>query len=250
MIISNEMQNRLRKNNGVVLISGRPGMGDREYMVELMLEIENGNQSEITIMLLNYTDYYGFTTYGILDSDENDELCIANDEIELRESEWQRILKRHPLMNMIYDDNLTHCKFHFEKIVEFLSKKKHIKYIFVDDLWRVPFDSFNEADNLSSRLRFLIYLANKYSVSIITNCTANRRLEERENKRPGICDVDIDYDLLSRLDGIILLYRDSYYCKDASLLDPDTLSLEVQEILPKNVTVKTINYENYPGSDD
>ena len=249
MIISNEMQNRLRRNNGVVLIAGRPGIGRRAYMVELINEIENGKLYEIAIILLNHIDYYGSTTYGVLESDERGNLCIATDEILHSESEWQRIIKKYPLMNTIYDDSITYGKFHFEKIVEFLSTKKHIKYIFIDDLHRMHFDSLEEA-NLSMHLRFLIYLSKKYSVSIVTYCSAHRRLEERENKRPGICDLDIDYDLLSQLDGVILLYRDSYYFKDASLLDPDTLSLEVQEVLPNSVTVKTINYKNYPSSDD
>ena len=250
MVISEDLAKHINEKNGVVLIAGRPGIGKTTFLMESMNELTDGRMEEIAATLLDPVNYYGYTSYGAIgEKSSGGSMMIVEGERRYVRSIWQHYAQIYPQMEVVFDDKFSPLynenSSYFEMIIEYLANLKRIKYILIDQLARVPYEGVENSmcakkeKFLSSCLSFLVNLAAKYDVTIIVEHNANRNLEQRKNKRPGIADLALYPEVLSGVNSIIILYRESYYYKKTDYLD-----LEIQEIRLRKIWMKklTTNY--------
>ncbi len=67
--------------------------------------------------------------------------------------------------------------------------------------------------------RSLKLIALELNVPIIVLSQLSRPLEEREDKRPLLCDFRANGSLIQNSDKVIFLYRENYYNQDCELND-------------------------------
>ena len=127
-----------------------------------------------------------------------------------------------------------------------MAVNKKIKYILIDGLRGVPSEMdksgryWEDERYLSSCLDHLQKLAKYLDVVFIVEHSPNRNIEKRKNKRPNITDLRLDLDLLSKVNSIIMLYRDSYYGISHGN-DNNKLDLEIQVIKTGKIELDRIN---------
>lgn len=107
-----------------------------------------------------------------------------------------------------------------EQIKSKCESTNHLSLVVIDYLQLIPSScndtSKNEIDYISRTLKTLTLELN---VSIIVLSQLGRQVENRENKRPILRDLDIMGSLVQDSDKVIFLYRESYYNKDYKVND-------------------------------
>jgi replicative DNA helicase len=240
MVISADLLKHIKENKGVVLVAGRPGVGKSTFIMEMVRDLTSENLSDVAAILLYYTNYYGYTQYCIFD----DEMDVRKGKCSCMPSIWQNFLQSNPQIEIVYDESLPNSQYVFERVIKYLSATKGIKYILIDGLRDVPAKMEKpvkywwNGSYLSSCLSYLNELAERYDITIIVEHAPDRDLEQRNNKRPGIADLMLKTEVLSDVNSVIMLYRESYYNHDLS----DNIDLEVQEIkLKKNYKIESLS---------
>ena len=107
-----------------------------------------------------------------------------------------------------------------EQIKSKCESTNHLSLVVIDYLQLIPSScndtSKNEIDYISRTLKTLTLELN---VPIIVLSQLGRQVENRENKRPILRDLDIMGSLVQDSDKVIFLYRESYYNKDYKVND-------------------------------
>lgn len=242
MVISEDLAKHIKEKKGVILVSGRTAMGKSTFVMEMVRDLTSADMNDIAVIILNYQNYYGYTHYCVF----NAEMKVQQGERSRRPSIWQHFLKSNPQIEIVYDESLSNSQFVFERVVEYLSAQKGVKCILIDELREVPSKLEKpvmyrkDECYLSTCLSFLQELAARYDMTFIVEHIPNMALEQRKHKRPGLDDLMIKPEVLSNLNSIIMLYRDSYYYRNST-----DKGLEVQEIRIRKIDMKTLNVEEW-----
>lgn len=171
--------------NDFVVISSRPGMGKSTLGYNIVNKVSKRTNG--TILYFNYE-----TSKDLLKSK------ITSNNVE------------------IVDDPTTTV----EQIKSKCESTNHLSLVVIDYLQLIPSScndtSKNEIDYISRTLKTLTLELN---VPIIVLSQLGRQVENRENKRPILRDLDIMGSLVQDSDKVIFLYRESYYNKDYKVND-------------------------------
>jgi replicative DNA helicase len=102
--------------------------------------------------------------------------------------------------------------------IESICKKYSIKCIYIDylQLLRGSGRTENRTLEVTEISRTLKNIAKDFEVPIVALSQINRKVEDRQNKRPQLADLRESGSIEQDADIVLLLYRDSYYKTDAN----------------------------------
>ena len=203
---------------GLTIVAGRPGIGKSticQSMIKDLLKSHNEN-GKIALFFLDYTNYYGYTYYA------------SGKQIK-HESHWVAFANEHSSINLIHDDGISFERFQF--ILEYLCKCTPVKYVFIDSVRPLSERSFFNGNYIFDQTKvavFLAKMARQYNVSIVAEFNADRKLENRDDKRPHIRDLNIRSEALSDVSSFVLVYRDWYYLDDKDMSEETKNEMHIE----------------------
>ena len=233
------MTQGLRRGD-LIAFCGRPMMGKTSLALQLARNVAKEHNLP--------TCFFGFEmskeeyTYKIISME------TGIDHLQLRQGlltgdEWPLVhkiideLKKLPIFiednkNLTIDQIKTNCL-----KIKSESKKKNLGLIVIDSYHLIKhteiYDYQTKLENITKDLKVL---AEELNVPILITAPISRRVENRKNARPMLCDIR-DTEALEKYGDIVaMLYRDEYY-------DPDTDDRGIAEIIVtkhKNGPVGTV----------
>ncbi len=131
-------------------------------------------------------------------------------------------------MNITIDDTGKKNVAEMRRLAFKINKEKKLKLIVIDYLGRMPMPKADRHDlAIGAITSGLKGLSNEMDIPIILLSQLNRKLEDRDNKRPKMSDLRDSGSIEQDADVVIFLYRETVYKEEA---DP----LEAEIIIAKN----------------
>lgn len=205
----------------LVVMAGRPAMGKTTMAVHMIYNIaSNGKKvaffsmemSSEEIMhkllsLISGVDGEKILSGRSITPEDSHALAEAGDVIEE--------------LDITIDDSPDNTPVQIKSKVRregFNGKKPDI--IFVDHIGLMHFSGSKRNDNENTEMtnisRALKKLAKELQIPIVELCQLNRKLEDREDKRPRLADLRSSGAIEQDADKVFFLYRDDYYKKENS----------------------------------
>jgi replicative DNA helicase len=225
------------------IIGGRPGSGKSAMMCNsiiadgragvpvLFFEKEMNYQSLIErLVAIDSAVPIQNIRLGLLDKKQVEEIGLS-----------MKRIREFP----IYLDTTFSSDIHYMEstIYKYKSSKK-IEVVYLDYLQLMSERGDNQTAELGQISRMCKLIANDQNVCVIAASQLNRRVEERDNKRPIMSDLRQSGNLEEDADYVIGLYRDEYY-------NPDTKFKNMMEftiLKARNGPVGTITLRFNPES--
>lgn len=132
-------------------------------------------------------------------------------------------------------------------IVSVIRKYKRlydIDIVFIDYIGLLVKDVVNETQEIGKITRRLKLLANDLGIAIVILSQLNRKVEERDDKRPILSDLRQSGDLEQDPDVVIMFYRDEYYNKDTK--DKNQIEFLIRK--QRNGEVGVLFYRFFPNT--
>ena len=222
----------------LICIAARPGMGKTSLVLHMALEY--AKKCDKTIYIFS-SDLCSMEIYErmICSLAEIDTYHMrirsfsAEDKDKIKKA--STLLKN---MNIIIDDA---SDLNERQIIDRLDTVDNLGLVIIDSLQYVNCSRKMEipAQEIGIITRELNSFAKRKNIPVILTHKLNRKIEERENKRPRLGDLREDGALVQDFDTIIFIYRDEYYN------DISTDHNQAEIIIAKNRygSVKTISLE-------
>lgn len=227
-----EITTGLQKGD-LIILAARPSVGKTAFALNLAMNIvllanksvaffslEMPAEQLIQRMLsaISHVNNYKFKEPQHLVKEEKENILIAYDKLKNK--------------NFFIDDSGS------IKLNEIIWKSKRLKdknqldLIIIDYMQLIPTDSYNgnRQQEVSKISRSLKQLARELNIPILALSQLNRRVEERESKKPMMSDLRESGSIEQDADIIAFLYRDDYYNKNNS-----------EEDKPKNKHLTELN---------
>lgn len=101
--------------------------------------------------------------------------------------------------------------------------KSGLSLVAIDYVQLVSTSSINNEKQFDYISRALKTMAMELDISVIALSQLGRQVEERENKRPVLRDLDVTGSIVQDSDKVIFLYRENYYNKEYELNDMELI---------------------------
>lgn len=200
----------------LIILAARPSVGKTAFALNLAMNIILRNKSVVFFSLempaeqlmqrmlsaISNVNNYRFKEPSSLTKDEKEKILVAYDRIKDKK--------------LFIDDSgsikLNEIIWKSKKLKE----KEQLDLIIIDYMQLIPIDTYgsgNRQQEVSKISRSLKQLARELNVPIISLSQLNRRVEERESKKPMMSDLRESGSIEQDADIIAFLYRDDYYNK-------------------------------------
>jgi replicative DNA helicase len=196
------------------IIGGRPGSGKSAIMCNSI--IADGRAGTPVLFFEKEMNYQSLVErlvaidsgvpiqnirLGILDKKQIEEIGLS-----------MRKIREYP----VYLDTTFSSDIHYmESTIYKYKASKGIKVVYLDYLQLMSERGDNQTAELGQISRMCKLIANDQRVCVIAASQLNRRVEERDNKRPVMSDLRQSGNLEEDADYVIGLYRDEYYNKES-----------------------------------
>ena len=196
--------------SNLICIAARPGMGKTSLALHMALEYSKKSDKIVYIFSMDScsAEIYERMICSLAEIDTY-HMRIRNFFAE----DTDKIVKASNLlksMNIIVDDSTG---LNERQIIDRLEAVDNLGLVIVDSLQYVNCSHKMEliAQETSIISRELKNFAKRKNIPVILTHKLNRKIEERENKRPLLKDMREDGALEQDLDTVVFIYRDEYY---------------------------------------
>ncbi len=211
-----EITTGLQKGD-LIILAARPSVGKTAFALNLAMNAIIYNNNSVAFFSLEMpaeqlmkrmlssissVNNYKFKDFSTISNDEKERILAAYSKLENK--------------NLFIDDsgsiNLNEIIWKSKK----LKNKNQLDLIIIDYMQLIPVDTKsggNRQQEVSKISRSLKQLARELDVPIIALSQLNRRVEERESKKPMMSDLRESGSIEQDADIIAFLYRDDYYNK-------------------------------------
>lgn len=239
------------QNGDLIILAARPSVGKTAFALNIAMNcITQYNKSVAFFSLempaeqlmqrmlsnLSRVNNYKFKENSSLNDVEKGRIMLAYEKIKNK--------------NFFIDDSGS------IKLNEIIWKSKKLKekgkldLIIIDYMQLIPLDNTysngNRQQEVAKISRSLKQLARELNVPIIALSQLNRRVEERENKKPMMSDLRESGSIEQDADIIAFLYRDDYYSKDNNASATNITELNIAK--HRNGSIGTIEFLFEPST--
>ena len=201
----------------LVIVAGRPSMGKTAFAMNIVEEAAIRDKLSVIVfsmeMPAEQLTMRMLSSLGRIDQQKVRTGRLGHDD-------WPRLTSQVALLNgtniFIVDDNaLTPIELHAR--CRRLKREHGIDLVVIDylQLMYVPGTRENRATEISEISRSLKALAKELMVPVVACSQLNRRLEERQNKRPVMSDLRESGAIEQDADLILFIYRDEVYDEES-----------------------------------
>lgn len=195
-------------NSSLIVIGSRPAMGKTALALNIATHVAMNENIPVAIFSLELSREQ--CTKRILIS----QVLVENSKLntgKLNEEEWEKVIKTSEQLSNaeIYINDIPGLSVNKirEKCIK-LKQDKDIGLLVIDYLQLIKDNKSSEQENVDIS-RALKELAQELNIPIIVTYQLSRTLEEREDKRPILSDLQSD--IVNKSDVVMCLYRDNYY---------------------------------------
>lgn len=219
------------RNTESYIIGARPSMGKTALMLYLALSAIKSGAVPLIFSLEMSKESLTMRLFSMLG---NINTFLAQDPQSLTNAQkenWKSAGETLEKLDFeIYDSSMQTIPYMRSQI-----RKAKRKYegkqvvVFIDYLTLIEYEGKynNEKDRVTEISKGLKNMARDYDCPVITLAQLSRAVEQRQDKRPMMSDLRESGGIEQDADGIIFLYRDSYY-------NPENDSNELEIILAKH----------------
>ena len=201
----------------LVIVAGRPSMGKTAFAMNIVEEA--AIREKLSVIVFSMEMPAEQLTMRMLSSlGRIDQQRVRTG--RLGHEDWPRLTSQVALLNdtniFIVDDSaLTPIDLHAR--CRRLKREHGIDLVVIDylQLMYVPGTRENRATEISEISRSLKALAKELMVPVVACSQLNRRLEERQNKRPVMSDLRESGAIEQDADLILFIYRDEVYDEES-----------------------------------
>ena len=201
----------------LVIVAGRPSMGKTAFAMNVVEEAAIRDKLSVIVfsmeMPAEQLTMRMLSSLGRIDQQKVRTGRLGHDD-------WPRLTSQVALLNdtniFIVDDSaLTPTDLHAR--CRRLKREHGIDLVVIDylQLMYVPGTRENRATEISEISRSLKALAKELMVPVVACSQLNRRLEERQNKRPVMSDLRESGAIEQDADLILFIYRDEVYDEES-----------------------------------
>ena len=201
----------------LVIVAGRPSMGKTAFAMNIVEEAAIREKLSVIVfsmeMPAEQLTMRMLSSLGRIDQQKVRTGRLGHDD-------WPRLTSQVALLNdtniFIVDDSaLTPIDLHAR--CRRLKREHGIDLVVIDylQLMYVPGTRENRATEISEISRSLKALAKELMVPVVACSQLNRRLEERQNKRPVMSDLRESGAIEQDADLILFIYRDEVYDEES-----------------------------------
>ena len=201
----------------LVIVAGRPSMGKTAFTMNIVEEAAIRDKLSVIVfsmeMPAEQLTMRMLSSLGRIDQQKVRTGRLGHDD-------WPRLTSQVALLNdtniFIVDDSaLTPTELHAR--CRRLKREHGIDLVVIDylQLMYVPGTRENRATEISEISRSLKALAKELMVPVVACSQLNRRLEERQNKRPVMSDLRESGAIEQDADLILFIYRDEVYNEES-----------------------------------
>lgn len=188
----------------LIVIASRPNMGKTSLLLNIVRNVTLKEKVSVAVFSLEMSRQRCIEWLNISDSsiirDIDIESKTGNEDLE----DIKKIADRFSEAKLFIDDTPAISLEELEEKCIKLKKNEGLELVVIDYLQLVK----NNKENICDKLKCI---AKRLDVTIIATSQLTRRIEEREDKRPYIADLNVGVIKPFNADVIILLYRDEYY---------------------------------------
>ena len=201
----------------LVIVAGRPSMGKTAFAMNIVEEAAiRGKLSVIVFSMEMPAEQLTMRMLSSLGRIDQQKVRTG----QLGHDDWPRLTSQVALLNdtniFIVDDSaLTPTELHSR--CRRLKREHGIDLVVIDylQLMYVPGTRENRATEISEISRSLKALAKELMVPVVACSQLNRRLEDRQNKRPVMSDLRESGAIEQDADLILFIYRDEVYDEES-----------------------------------
>ena len=201
----------------LVIVAGRPSMGKTAFAMNIVEEAAiRGKLSVIVFSMEMPAEQLTMRMLSSLGRIDQQKVRTGR----LGHDDWPRLTSQVALLNdtniFIVDDSaLTPTELHSR--CRRLKREHGIDLVVIDylQLMYVPGTRENRATEISEISRSLKALAKELMVPVVACSQLNRRLEDRQNKRPVMSDLRESGAIEQDADLILFIYRDEVYDEES-----------------------------------
>lgn len=200
------------KNNELIFVAGRPGMGKSALVNALITNISLKQNKKV--LLFDLESHTSRVLKRLISFNSNIEYNKIHSG-KLNNEELIKFNKSSMLINnapLIIDDtkgiNISEIR---QKIENLLRENTDLELIIIDYIQLVSFLNRENVD-IINKIVGLKNIAIEFKIPILITSQLNLTCEEREgDKRPDFSDIDCYDDIEKYLDHVYFLYRPEYY---------------------------------------
>ena len=201
----------------LVIVAGRPSMGKTAFAMNIVEEAAiRGKLSVIVFSMEMPAEQLTMRMLSSLGRIDQQKVRTG----QLGHDDWPRLTSQVAMLNdtniFIVDDSaLTPTELHSR--CRRLKREHGIDLVVIDylQLMYVPGTRENRATEISEISRSLKALAKELMVPVVACSQLNRRLEDRQNKRPVMSDLRESGAIEQDADLILFIYRDEVYDEES-----------------------------------
>ena len=206
------------QHGDLVIVAGRPSMGKTAFAMNIVEAAAIG--AELPVVVFSMEMPAEQLTMRMLSSlGRIDQQRVRTG--ALRDDDWPRLTSGSEMLNrtniFIVDESaLTPTELH-ARCRRLRREHGSIGLVVIDylQLMHVPGTSENRATEISEISRSLKALAKELMVPVVACSQLNRRLEDRQNKRPVMSDLRESGAIEQDADLILFIYRDEVYNEES-----------------------------------
>jgi len=227
--LDNQLLGGLHRSD-LIIIAGRPSMGKTSLAMNIAQAVAVTEQLPVAVFSLEMGVEQLVLRMLASQAEINQSYVRSASSLSmLKKEDWSRLLNASGVLSevpLFIDDTPGISPMDIRAKLRRLVSQHDIRLIIVDYLQLMSFKTRNDSreQEISVITRTLKAIAKEFNIPVIALSQLNRRVEERQNKRPQMADLRESGAIEQDADIICFIYRDEVY-------NPETPDKGIAEVI-------------------
>jgi replicative DNA helicase len=227
--LDNQLLGGLHRSD-LIIIAGRPSMGKTSLAMNMAQYVAVTEQLPVAVFSLEMGVEQLVLRMLACEAEINQSFVRSASSLSmLKKDDWSRLLNASGVLSeapLFIDDTPGISPMEIRAKLRRLTSQEDIRLIIVDYLQLMTSKARNDSreQEISEISRTLKAIAKEFKIPVIALSQLNRRVEERQNKRPQMADLRESGAIEQDADIICFIYRDEVY-------NPETPDKGIAEVI-------------------